>query len=67
MIHKTRAALTTQFSNLPYWIAGLLTGVLATSYAVIFKKLAGLSFALFQTHFLIWAALVPAGFFWLLV
>jgi H+/Cl- antiporter ClcA len=58
-----KANFKDQFSNYPYWIAGLLTGVLATSYAMLFKKLAGISFDLFLTHFWIWAALVPVGFF----
>jgi H+/Cl- antiporter ClcA len=58
-----RAKIKDQISTYPYWIAGLLTGVLATSYAMIFKKLAGLSFDLFLTHFWIWATLVPFGFF----
>jgi H+/Cl- antiporter ClcA len=63
MIKYTRDRLKDQFANLPYWIAGLLTGGLATSFAVIFKHLAGLSFSLFQSHFWVWAALVPIGFF----
>lgn len=63
MIKNTRNQLNSQFANLPYWIAGLLTGLLATAFAVIFKRLASVSLGLFQTHFWIWAGLVPIGFF----
>ena len=60
---------THAFNTLPYWIAGLSTGLIATQYAILFKKLALHSFELFQSHFLIWALLVPIGFFvsWILV
>lgn len=49
--------------NFPYWLAGLLTGLLATGYAVAFKILAQYSLGLFHAHFLLWASLVPLGFF----
>ena len=58
-----KTQLRNQLSNYPYWLAGLLTGVLATGYALVFRKLAFLSFELFLSHFWIWAALVPVGFF----
>jgi H+/Cl- antiporter ClcA len=54
---------TDHFSNFPYWVAGIITGMLATCYAYVFKILAGLSFHLFQENFMLWAALVPIGFF----
>ncbi len=58
MYHKIK----NQLSNLPYWIAGLITGSLAALYAFYFKKLAIFSFSLFQNHFSTWAILVPVGF-----
>jgi H+/Cl- antiporter ClcA len=49
-------------SNLPYWIAGLTTGLFASAYAIVFKSLTLFSSHIFEMNFFLWASLVPIGF-----
>lgn len=59
----TKTIRTHAASQLPYWIAGILTGLVSCGYAWAFKQMASLSFEFFHTHFYAWAAFVPIGFF----
>ena len=47
---------------LPYWIAGAVTGLFASVYAICFRFLTARSVDLFESHPLWWSALVPMGF-----
>jgi H+/Cl- antiporter ClcA len=51
-----------RYDNVPFIVAGLLLGAVASGYASIFKICAEFSFHLFENRPLLWSILVPIGF-----